>query len=184
MQRIPQIDPAKATTSVVATLEAVRARLGMLPNLFSTMAQAPAILDGYLRFSGAIGTGKLSPRLREQIALVTAGANCCDYCASAHATLGQLAGLTPSEIKLNLSGLASDPVTQVALAFARVIVLDRGVVSNAEFATIKTAGYSDEDAIEILGNACINIFTCYFNHLAATDIDFPLVRTGAPNTAH
>jgi hypothetical protein len=36
------------------------------------MAQAPAVLNGYLALSGAIGAGKLPAALREQIALVTA----------------------------------------------------------------------------------------------------------------
>jgi hypothetical protein len=43
------------------------------------------------------------------------------------------------------------------------------------FATVKAAGYSDEEILEILGNVAVNLFTNYFNHLAATDIDFPRV---------
>lgn len=150
MQRIPPIDPVQTSSAVAITLDAVKSRLGMVPNLFRTMAQAPAVLDAYLRFSGAIGTGKLSPLLREQIALVTAGANNCDYCASAHATLAHLAGLTAVEIQLNFSGLATDPKTRAALTFARLIVVDRGFVSNADFALVKAAGYTDEETIEIL----------------------------------
>src|SRR5262245_55448896 len=117
MQRIPQIDPAKASKDVAVTLDAVKAPLGMVPNIFKTMAQAPAVMNGYLALSGAIAAGKLSPALREQIALVTAGANCCDYCASAHSALGKMAGLAPDEIKRNLAGEASDPKAKAAIAF-------------------------------------------------------------------
>lgn len=179
MQRIPQLDPASASKDVAATLGAVKAQLGMVPNIFKTMAQAPAVLNGYLALSSAIGAGKLSPALREQIALVTAGANCCDYCASAHSALGKMAGLTPDEIKRNLAGDASDPKAKAAIAFARKIVVDRGVVSAADIAAVTAAGFSNEELLEILGNVVANIFTNYFNHLAGTIIDFPKVEARA-----
>lgn len=177
MQRIPQLDPADASRDVAATLAAVKAKLGVVPNIFKTMAQAPAVLDGYLAFSAALGAGKLPAPLREQIALVTAGVNACDYCASAHSALGKMAGIPSDEIKRNLVGEASDSKVRAAIRFARKLVVDRGVVSNADIAAVKSAGYSDEEVLEILGQVAINLFTNYFNHVAATDIDFPVVET-------
>jgi uncharacterized peroxidase-related enzyme len=182
MQRIPQVDSAMVPAEVAATLGAVKAQLGMVPNIFKTMAQAPAVLNAYLAFSGALGAGKLTPALREQIALVAAGANACDYCASAHTALGKMAGLSGDEMQRNMTGAASDPKTNAALAFTRKLVVDRGVVSDADLAAMKAAGFSHEETLEVLGNTVANIFTNYFNHLAATDIDFPKVVTRA--TAH
>jgi uncharacterized peroxidase-related enzyme len=176
MQRIPQIDPNQAPKAVADTLDAVKAKLGVVPNIFKTMAHSPAVLNGYLGLSGAIGSGKLSAALREQIALAVAGQNGCDYCASAHTALGKMAGLTAEEIKRNLTGRASDPKAQAAVTFSREIVASRGLVSDAELASVRAAGFSDEEVLEILGNVVVNIFTNYFNHLAATDIDFPKVE--------
>jgi uncharacterized peroxidase-related enzyme len=141
------------------------------------MAQAPAVLDGYLAFSGAVGKGKLSPQLREQIALVAAGANACDYCASAHAALGKMAGLGDDEIKRSLRGDASEPKARAAVTFAKKLIIYRGAVDDADVAAVKAAGFSDEEVIEIVGNVALNLFTNYFNHVAATDIDFPRVET-------
>ncbi|RXH26312.1 peroxidase [Bradyrhizobium nanningense] len=179
MQRIPQVDPAKAPAEVAATLGVIKSKIGKVPNILKTMAQAPAVLNSYLAFSGAIGAGKLSPALREQLALVTAGANSCDYCASAHSAAGKIAGLAPDEINRNLAGEASDARAKAALAFARKLVINRGVVSDAEIVAVKSAGFTDEDVLEILGNVALNLFTNYFNHLAATDIDFPRVETAS-----
>jgi len=177
MQRIPQLDPADAPQDVAATLAAVKAKLGVVPNIFKTMAQAPAVLNGYLAISGALGAGKLPAALREQIALVTAGVNACDYCASAHSALGKMAGLRSEEIARNLAGEASDTKVRAAITFAKKLVVDRGVVGDADIAAVKAAGYSDEEVLEILGHVAINLFTNYFNHLADTDIDFPVVET-------
>ncbi|NJO31898.1 MAG: carboxymuconolactone decarboxylase family protein [Rhodospirillales bacterium] len=175
MQRIPQLDPANATTEVAATLAAVKSKLGMVPNIVKTMAQAPAVLNGYLALSGAIGAGRLPAALREQIALVTAGINGCDYCASAHSALGKMAGLGADEIKRNLAGDAADGKARAAVTFTKKLVVDRGLVSDADLGAVKAAGFSDEELLEILGNVALNLFTNYFNHVADTDIDFPRV---------
>ncbi|SDJ63778.1 uncharacterized peroxidase-related enzyme [Bradyrhizobium sp. Rc2d] len=177
MQRIPQVDLAQAPAEVAATLGVIKSKIGKVPNLLKTMAQAPAVLNSYLAFSGAIGAGKLSPALREQLALVTAGANSRDYCASAHSAAGKMAGLAPDEINRNLAGDAADAQAKAALAFARKLVINRGVVSDADIVAVKSAGFTDEDVLEILGNVALNLFTNYFNHLASTDIDFPRVET-------
>ena len=42
MPRIAPVDPATADTGVQATFAAVKAKIGMVPNLFKTFAQAPA----------------------------------------------------------------------------------------------------------------------------------------------
>lgn len=175
MQRIAQVDAGNAPAVVKATLDAVKAKLGTVPNIFLTMANSPALLNGYLAFSAAIGEGKLSASLREQIALVAAGANRCNYCASAHTALGKMVGLSQQEIARNLAGDASDKKTAAALKFARKLVLDRGVVNDSDLSAVRSAGYSNEEILEILGNVAVNLVTNYFNHLADTDIDFPRV---------
>jgi uncharacterized peroxidase-related enzyme len=182
MQRIPQIDTSDTPDAVNTALDAVKAKLGTVPNIFLTMANAPALLNGFLAFSNAISGGKLSTALREQIALITAGANGCDYCASAHSALGKMAGLSQQEITMNLAGNASDTKVAAALKFAHTLVIRRGVVDDSQLAQIRKAGFSDEEILEILGNVAVNLVTNYFNHLADTDIDFPHVQA-ATNAA-
>lgn len=175
MQRIPSIDPAQAPADVKASLDAVKAKLGGVPNIFKTMAVAPSVLNGYLAFSNAATQGKLSAPLREQIALVAAGANACDYCASAHQALGKMAGLGADDIARALKADAADPKTKAALSFAKMLVVDRGMVSDSNLASVKAAGFSDGEVLEIVANVALNIFTNYFNHVAGTEVDFPKV---------
>ena len=53
--------------------------------------------------------------MREQIALTVAGANGCDYCASAHSSIGAQLGIASDELDRNLLGVSNDPKTQAAL---------------------------------------------------------------------
>ena len=54
MNRITQIDPAQATGKTKQLLDAVQSQLGIVPNLTRVLANAPAALEGYLNFSGAL----------------------------------------------------------------------------------------------------------------------------------
>lgn len=176
MQRIPALTTAAAPAASQPLLEAVHKKLGMTPNLFTTLAHSPAVLQYYSAGSEALGRGVLPSALREQIALAVAGANECDYCASAHTLMGKGSGLAPAEMSNNLRGRASDSKTQAALDFAVAVVTERGRISDAQLQAVRAAGYSDPEVIEIFGHVVANIFTNYFNHIAGTVVDFPMVR--------
>jgi AhpD family alkylhydroperoxidase len=89
------IAPLATSAADAATLNAVKAKVGMIPNLYATLARAPAALNGMLPLGEAINAGKLSASEREIVALATAQANGCQYCVSAHTLPGKNAGLSP-----------------------------------------------------------------------------------------
>jgi len=177
MQRIERINATRASQKTSELLEVVRKQLGGVPNILATMARSPAALNGYLGFASSLAGGRLSPTLREQIALAVAGANRCDYCASVHTAIGSKVGVPTEELERNLEGVSADPVAQGALQFARRVVGTRGRVTDNDLAAIRRAGYSDEEIVEIVALTALNIFTNYFNHVADTEIDFPVVAT-------
>lgn len=177
MPRIAPLSAADASPEVTSTFAAIKSKLGGVPNIFMTMAAAPAVLNGYLAFSDATGKGKLSAKVREQIALVIANTNGCDYCASAHQAIGKMAGLSPEDVARALGGQGTDAKTTAALTFAKSVLADRGHVSDAALAAVRAAGWSDEEILEITANVALNVFTNYFNSVAGTDIDFPRIST-------
>ena len=158
-------------------LDAVNAKLGKVPNIFQTFAHSPAVLNFYMAGSEALGGTSISAALREQIALVVAGKNGCDYCASAHTAIGKGEGLSDEETQKNLNGQASDEKAQAALDFAAKIVESRANIADADLTALTDAGYSEGEALEIVTVVAFNIFTNYFNHVADTDVDFPHVST-------
>jgi AhpD family alkylhydroperoxidase len=176
MQRIPLSDKDCESDKCKALLAAVASQLGGVPNIFATMAQSPAALDGLLGFSSGLSAGTFPAVLRQQIALAVAGANASDYCASLHFAIGKRLGLSTGEAVLNLKGKASDPKVHSALALSRLIVSERGKIRDADLARFRVAGYDDEELVELVANVSINIFTNYFNHIAGTEIDFPYIR--------
>lgn len=171
MQRIqPKTNPEGKAAEL---LEGVKKTLGSTPNMFTTFANSPAALEGYLNFSGALSRGRLNGQLRESLALVAAGFNGCDYCASAHSFLGDRAGIEQSELQANLEGKSSDSKTQSALTFATTLLETRGHPSEEDLTLIRNAGFSEEEIIEILAHVSLNIFTNYFNESFGVEVDFP-----------
>jgi uncharacterized peroxidase-related enzyme len=182
MSRIPPVDPS-ITGEARALLDGVQKSLGLTPNLYRVVAQSPAALSGVLGLTSALGRGRLSATLREQIALAVAQANGCDYCLSAHTALGRGLKLPDAEIALARSGQASDPRADAALRFAMRVIERRGGVADADLAAARGAGLDDAQIVEIVANVALNVFTNYLNRVADTDIDFPVVRAGEARAA-
>jgi uncharacterized peroxidase-related enzyme len=178
MSRIPPVDRNTTTDSVRKNFEAVQNQLGMVPNMMRTMAQSPAVLEGYLGFGAALRRGRLPAALQEQIALAVAETNACDYCLSAHTALGRGAGLSEDQLDASREARASDPKAAAALRFARAVVDRRGDVRDQELAEVRAAGYTDGEVAEIIAHVALNVFTNYFNRAAQTEIDFPVVTAG------
>jgi uncharacterized peroxidase-related enzyme len=178
MSRIPT--PASIEASPQASqplLEAVKKQLGTVPNLFRLTANSPAALEGYLSLNGALGKGSLNPATRERIALAVAQINGCSYCLSAHSYLGKnLAKLDDAELAANRKGQSNDAKAQAALSFAVKVANNRGAVSEADLKTVKAAGYSDAELVEIVAHVALNTLTNYINEVFKTEIDFPVVQ--------
>lgn len=177
MQRISALDPTNTPAESKAMLDAVQKQLGIVPNLFKTVAHAPAALKFYLMQMEALGSGTLPATLREQIALVTAGTNKSDYCASAHTVLGGGCGVDANEAASSLRGHSASPKVEAALNFAKAIIEHKGNIDDAQLKAVRDAGYSDAEIVEMIANVSMNIFTNYFNLIAGTEIDFPHIHT-------
>jgi len=146
-----------------------------LLNIFRSMANSPAVLDSYLKFSGAMNSAKLDAKAREAIALAVSQANRCEYCLSAHTVLGKGAGLDESSIKDARQGRSKDRKTQGAVTLARAIVEKRGNVNDQDVKAARDAGLDDGELAEVVGTVVQTVFTNYFNHLNQTEVDFPKV---------
>ncbi|EJE51352.1 alkylhydroperoxidase AhpD family core domain containing protein [Acidovorax sp. CF316] len=175
MNRIPLIDRASAPASVAGTLDAIHGAFGATPNMFRTVAQSPAALNAMWGFFGALGSGSIDAQLGEKIAVAVANRNDCQYCLAAHTALGRKAGASAAEMGAAQTGQSDDPRTAAALAFALKLVEARGQVSEADVQALRSAGFSDGQAVEIVAHVALNLFTNYLNVAFAVPVDFPSV---------
>lgn len=175
MTRISALNPAETIGKTAELLAGVQKQLGITPNLMKTLAHSTAGLEAYLNFNGSLAHGKLNPKLRELIAVAVAQENSCQYCLSAHTTIGGMVGLTPEQTNDARDFASADAKTAAGLHFAKAVLQQRGQIADAELASVRAAGFSDAEVVEIIAHVSLNIFTNYFNNVAATEVDFPLV---------
>lgn len=147
----------------------------MLLNIFRGMANSPAVLDGYLKFSGALNQGSLDAKTRHAIALAVGQSNRCEYCLSAHTMMGKSAGLDDATIHDARLGHATDKKMNGVIVLAKQLVDKKGSVSDGELAAAKSAGLTDGDIAEVVANVALNVFTNYFNNANQTEVDLPKV---------
>ncbi|PQA88642.1 carboxymuconolactone decarboxylase family protein [Hyphococcus luteus] len=177
MSRLTQISDNAASADAANLFTAIKSKVGMVPNLYRVMAHEPAVLAAALNFNDTLGEGSFTPETREALALAVAGANACDYCASAHSAISKSIKVDEAEIAARLQGRSSDPKLNAILKFAVAVVDKRGLVSDADLSDARNAGLSEGEIVETVAVAVANILTNYINHVAQTDIDFPVVRT-------
>lgn len=177
MQRITALNPDTTTGKSKDLFNAVQTKLGMVPNMMRTMGNSPAVLNGYLSFSGALGESSIGAKLGEQIALTVANENSCDYCNAAHSFISEkLVGIDTATIHAAKEGKASDAKTQTALSFARTLIAKKGKVSEGDINVLKNATFTDAEIAEIIAHTALNIFTNYFNNAVNVEVDFPKVE--------
>ena len=158
-------------------LDAVESQLGTVPNLFRLMAVSPAVLKANLDIGQAL-TKSLDARTRERIAIAVAQINGCDYCLSAHTYLGlNLAKLDGTEVALHRKGHSGAAKADGAVVFAAAVTRTNGKVSDADLEAVRRAGYSDAQILEIVAVVIQNYFTNFLNHVAQTEIDFPVIES-------
>ncbi|WP_213805562.1 carboxymuconolactone decarboxylase family protein [Granulicella sp. dw_53] len=175
MSRLQPIDPSTATGKAKELLDAVKGKLGLVPNMTRVMAVSPAVLESYLGFSGALAGGLLDAKTREQLALLTAQENHCDYCLSAHTAIGKMVGLNHEQIVASREGDGGDPKTTAGLTFAKRVLETKGQILVADLVAVRGAGFSEGEIAEVIAHVALNVFTNYFNVATNVDIDFPRV---------
>jgi AhpD family alkylhydroperoxidase len=170
MQTIRPVQMEDAAEATRRIYESVSATQGGLSNMIKTMGHAHNVLQGYVQFNGALNGGKLSPKLREQIALTVAQADRCEYSLAQHAERAGRLGLTQEEIASSREARSVDPKTDAALKFAR------DLVTRSEYSTLelRQAGFDDTEMVELIAQVGLNWFENYLTKVAKTELDFPM----------
>ncbi|TWT80398.1 hypothetical protein CA13_18140 [Planctomycetes bacterium CA13] len=87
-----------------------------------------------------------------------------------------MVGLTADQVRRARLGGAEDTKVNAILEFTSHLIEKRGHVSDDDLAALRSVGVSDGEIAEIVANASLNLFTNYVNHVAQTEIDFPLAE--------
>ena len=146
--------------------------LGMVPNLYATLAHSETALGDYLALQNS--KSSLTAKQREVISLVVSQVNECQYCLAAHTVLGKMKGFTDDQVIELRRGQASfDSQLDTLATFVKSAAVNRGKVSDIERFELFEAGFTQENVVDIVFTICDKIITNYLHIITEVPVDFP-----------
>lgn len=130
------------------------------------MANAPALLGGYIELNRAIKRSHLDRRTSERISLAVQEWLGCDYCLAAHSDAARALGLTETDIELARQGTAIEPKVAAIVAFGQQASAAPAEITDEQVHELRELGYSDEQIAEVVGLVALNVLTGAFNLVA------------------
>ena len=133
---------------------AVQQKAGFVPNVFLALAHRPAEFRAFFAYHDALmeKEGGLTKAEREMIVVATSGANDCLYCVVAHGAILRITAKNPrvaDQLAVNWRKAEVTPRQKAMLAFAMKVAVDSGSLEDADYATMREHGYSDEDVWDV-----------------------------------
>ncbi|MBR7976150.1 peroxidase-related enzyme [Burkholderia vietnamiensis] len=151
-----------------ARIAAVQEKSGFIPNVFVTLAYRPDEFRAFFAYHDALmdKPGNLSKAEREMIVVATSSANQCQYCVIAHGAILRIRAKDPliaDQVATNYRKADITARQKAMLDFAMKVSQAAHEVGEADFDTLKSHGFSDDDAWDI---AAIAAFFGMSNRLA------------------
>ncbi len=151
-------------------LTGARQKLGFVPNLYGHLAEAPAALEAYFDLSALFDKTSFTPAERQVVLLATSVANGCEFCVAAHSMIALKMAGAAAEVVDALRDETSIPDKRLdeLAAFTRTVVFQRGWVPEGELDRFLAAGFTKQQAIEVVLGVAMKTLSNYTNHLAGT----------------
>ncbi|EAR00062.1 carboxymuconolactone decarboxylase family protein [Maribacter sp. HTCC2170] len=169
-----KVENAKPIASEI--LKNTNKTMGFIPNMYSGMANNPALLDAYVHsyktFRQNSGFNSIE---QEIIFLSVAYENECDYCMAAHSFVADKASKVPAEITeaIRSNGIINDKKLKALSSIARLVTKNRGHISREEINSFLDSGYTENHVLGVITGVGVKTFSNYFNHVAETKLDTP-----------
>jgi uncharacterized peroxidase-related enzyme len=134
---------------------AVQEKAGFVPNVFLALAHRSDEFRAFFAYHDALMLkegGNLSKAEREMIVTATSARNQCLYCVVAHGALLRIYAKNPlvaDQVAVNYLKADITPRQQAMLDFALKVCLNSHEVGDADFASLRSHGFDDEDIWDI-----------------------------------
>jgi AhpD family alkylhydroperoxidase len=164
--RIESIPVEEAEGKARELLDELVERGGEPGPMVRAMANAPALLRGYLELTRAMKRSHIDRPIIERINLAVHESLGCDYCLVAHTRAARKLGVPESEIRLARQGTSSDPAVAAIVTFAQRILAAPAEIGDADFERLQEHGYSTEQIAEVVGLVSLQLLSGAFNLVA------------------
>ncbi|WP_437599684.1 carboxymuconolactone decarboxylase family protein [Sorangium sp. So ce590] len=140
-----------APAAVRPALERTARKFGFVPLPVARFATSPLLVRAFDDLLALFEEATLSPMEREVVVMVVAGENGCDLCRTMHRGLLLRAGAPPAVAAALFERTpVPDARLQALAAFTEATLRERGHVTDAELDAFLRAGFTAEQALEVI----------------------------------
>jgi len=151
----------------------LKQKIGMVPNLYATMAYSDNALGNYITFQS--GKTSLRAKEKEAVNLIVSQVNNCIYCLSAHTAIGKMNGFTDDQIIEIRKGSASfDAKLDALVKLAKNITETKGKANSTLVDNFFATGYNEGTLIDLIMLIGDKTIMNYLHNLTEVPVDFPL----------
>jgi AhpD family alkylhydroperoxidase len=162
-----QVSPANQ-----ALFDNLKKGLGMVPNLYATLALSEHALGNYLAFQNA--KSSITGKAREVVNLVVSQVNHCAYCLAAHTAIGGMVGFSPEQIlEIRRGGARFDAKLDALAKLVNNIATERGHADPARVQAFFDAGWTQENLVDVIVVIGDKTVTNYLHGATQVPVDFP-----------
>ena len=155
-----------------AIFDQLKSALGIVPNLYATMAHSENALGSYLALQSA--KSSITGNAREVVNLVVSQVNACEYCLAAHTMIGKKVGFTDEQILEVRSGRASFDAKLDALArLVKEITIKRGHPDQTLVDSFFAAGWTRGNLVDAIVAIGDKVVSNYLHGTTHVPVDFP-----------
>lgn len=148
--------------------------LGMVPNMYSTMANNPALLDAYTySYKTFRENSGFSTQEQEVVFLTISFENECDYCMAAHSFIADKMSNVPEDITNAIRNNTEirDSRFKALSLFTKQMLEKKGLPSQEDINDFLRAGYTENNILGVITGIGIKVMSNYFNHVFNTPVD-------------
>ncbi len=158
VSRFPVPSLAEMPDDIRERIEAVQEKSGFIPNVFLAFAHRPDEFRAFFAYHDALmdKPGNLTKAEREMIVVATSNVNQCQYCVIAHGAILRIRAKDPliaDQVAINYRKADITPRQKAMLDFAMKVSQEAQAVGEADFETLKSHGFDEEDIWDITGIA-------------------------------
>ncbi|MGQ7461794.1 carboxymuconolactone decarboxylase family protein [Streptococcus suis] len=147
---------------------------GYIPNLIGLLANSPTALETYQTVGGINRRNSLTPTEREVVQITAAVANGCGFCVAGHTAISIKQIKMPNEILQALrqgTPIEADSKLDTLARFTLAVIHEKGKVGDQLQEEFFQAGYTAENALDVVLGVSLATLCNYANNLINTPIN-------------
>ena len=172
--KLREVHENEATERARKLLMQARQQMGMIPNMYTRMANLPSLLEvysiGYNLFRREAGFTSVE---QEVIFLTISRENRCEYCMAAHSVVADMISKLPVVVTEAIRAETAIPDARLAALskFTTIMVNKRGRPNEPDVMEFFGAGFTEHHILGIILAISVKTLSNYSNHIFHTPVD-------------